>query len=197
MLHAMATTQASASGAWAHHRADVRTRIVAAYFDLIDASGPANVSMPAVAERAGVSVRTLYRYFPTKGDLRRAATTLFDDLAREGIDGATLDTSNMGEYRRGLWTAMDAQRPAVRLQHETADGRAMRAERLDGQRAIVDAALPTDIASERRAEVVDLILALSSSSMFLELVDRMGHDPAGAADLITNVIRLIIEREGS
>lgn len=196
MIHAI-TVELATSGAWAHHRADVRTRLVAAYFDLIDASGPASVSMPAVAERAGVSVRTLYRYFPTKADLRRAATTLFDDLARQRTDGAPPDLSNMGEYRRALWTAMDAQRAAVRLQHETADGRTMRAERLEGQRKIVDAAVPTDIAGERRGEVIDLILALSSSSMFLELVDRIGYCPERAADLVTDLIQLILDQEGA
>ena len=47
----------------------------------------------------------------------------------------------------------------------------------------------------RRADVVDLIVAICSSSMFLELVDRMGHDPVEAADLVADLVELIVEHE--
>jgi len=48
-----------AAPVWAKHRADVEGRIVEAYLSLLDA--PGGISMPSVAARAGVSVRTLYR----------------------------------------------------------------------------------------------------------------------------------------
>ena len=54
----------------------------------------------------------------------------------------------------------------------------MRVERLPQSRDRVERALPAEITGQRRAEIVDLVIAVTSSSMFLELVDRMGHDPS-------------------
>jgi AcrR family transcriptional regulator len=189
------STAAAPTGAWAHHRADVRTRIVNAYLDLLDVESTAGVSMPAVAQRAGVSVRTLYRYFPTKDQLQRDAAMWFHDLARRQLPGEHLDRASMGEFRRVLWSEMASRLAAVRLQHTTPVGRAMRAGRLASSRAVVDAGVPREVGGDRRAQVVDLIVAISSSSMLLELVDRMGYDPARAADLITELVELIINEE--
>jgi AcrR family transcriptional regulator len=189
----MTSSVAAPSGAWAQHRADVRARIANAYLELLDTESPSGISMPAVAAQAGVSVRTLYRYFPTKEQLRRDAAMWFHDVAAERLDGGTLDLSTMSEYRRLLWGEMANWLPAVRLQHTTPEGREMRAERLAPSRALVDAALEPDVGGERRAEIVDLIVAVSSSSMLLELVDRMGYDPQRAADLITELIELIVK----
>jgi AcrR family transcriptional regulator len=47
--------------------------ILRALIDLIVDEGPGTISIPQVAERAGVSVRTVYHYFPTK-------EALFDGL---------------------------------------------------------------------------------------------------------------------
>ena len=200
MIRAMTVGSASARpehhGAWAHHRADVRSRILVAYLELLDAESVSGVSMPAVADRAGVSVRTLYRYFTTKDQLQQAAASWFDDLARDRIAGAEVDRSTMGAYRRALWTEMAGRMSAVRLQHATTEGRTMRTRRLDEAREVVDAALDPGLTGRARAETVDLIVAVSSSSMFLELVDRMGHDPERSADLITDLIELVIDKGG-
>ena len=73
MVHAMSDSLVEQTGAWATHRADVTTRSVEAFLELLETSSPEGVSMPAVARRAGISVRTLYRYFPSRDDLRRTA----------------------------------------------------------------------------------------------------------------------------
>jgi AcrR family transcriptional regulator len=50
-------------------RAEVRERIVAAALELIAEGGYVNAPVAAVAERAGVAVGTVYRYFPSKSEL--------------------------------------------------------------------------------------------------------------------------------
>jgi AcrR family transcriptional regulator len=50
-------------------RAVTQQRIIEALAGLIDEEHPLEISMAAVAERAGVSEPTLYRHFPTKRDL--------------------------------------------------------------------------------------------------------------------------------
>ncbi|MGI9052535.1 MAG: TetR/AcrR family transcriptional regulator [Ilumatobacteraceae bacterium] len=190
----MSDVAATTTGAWAHHRADVEERIVNAFLELLETQSPTTVSMPAIAARAGISVRTLYRYFPTRQELQRAAATWFDDWTRRRLNN-DLSQSTMREYMQLLWVEMAGRLAAVRVQHVSPDGRAMRAARLDSARRAVDHELPPELTGARRAEIVDLIVAISSSSMLLELVDRMGHDPRRAADLVSDLVELIITTE--
>jgi AcrR family transcriptional regulator len=55
------------------HAEATRERILRALVDLIVEEGPATISIPQVAKRAGVSVRIVYHYFPSK-------EALFDSL---------------------------------------------------------------------------------------------------------------------
>src|ERR1700755_2797294 len=52
-----------------------RLRITEAAVELHGTVGPARTTMSAVAERAGVQRRTLYRHFPTEADLFTACST--------------------------------------------------------------------------------------------------------------------------
>jgi AcrR family transcriptional regulator len=195
MIRVMTAFPAVRPGVWSTHRADVETRIVEAFMDLLETGTPNGVSMPAVAEQAGVSVRTLYRYFPNKDDLQRAAAGWLERRTREAMANATVDLSNVHQYLRLLWTDLADHLPAVRVQHTTPDGRLLRAARLSASRAAVDRALSDDVTGERRREIIDLVIAVTSSSMFLELVDRMGHEPKRAAELAADLIELIVANE--
>jgi len=53
-------------------RDQVRERILQATMQLHDEQGVAMTSYPQIAERAGVGAATVYRHFPTLGDLVRA-----------------------------------------------------------------------------------------------------------------------------
>ncbi len=59
---------------------ETRRRILLALVDLIVEERPATVSIPQVARRAGVSVRIVYHYFPTKEVLFDSLTESMDDL---------------------------------------------------------------------------------------------------------------------
>src|SRR5688572_9549807 len=48
------------------HAELTRQRIIEALMDLLVEERPSTISIPAVAKRAGVSVRTVYHHFPTK-----------------------------------------------------------------------------------------------------------------------------------
>jgi AcrR family transcriptional regulator len=196
MLRDITTSVTASAGVWSAHRADIEARIVDAYMALLETASPSGISMPAVAERAGVSVRTLYRYFPSKDDLQRVAAGWFERRVLELMaNPPRLDITNVHEYLRLLWTDLAARLPAVRVQHTTPDGRLLRAERLPQSRVQVDNALTDVITGERRREIIDLVVAITSSSMFLELVDRMGHEPESAAELAADLIELIVTSE--
>jgi AcrR family transcriptional regulator len=195
MVHAMSDSLVEQTGAWATHRADVTTRSVEAFLALLETSSPEGVSMPAVARRAGISVRTLYRYFPTKDDLRRAASGWLDRGSRLAMEGQQLDRSNVRQFLGHLWQEFATELSAVRVQHSTPEGRAMRVERLPRARQEVERALPSEITGRRRSELVDAFVAVTSSSMFLELVDRMQYEPEQAADLVAGLLETIIATE--
>ena len=55
--------------------AETHLRITEAAIDLHGTVGPARTTMSAVAKRAGVERRTLYRHFPTEADLFTACST--------------------------------------------------------------------------------------------------------------------------
>jgi AcrR family transcriptional regulator len=197
MIPAMSGEVAERPGVWSVHRADVEARIVEAYLDLLGTASPRGVSMPAVAGQAGVSVRTLYRYFPNRDDLERVAAGWLERRTREAMENAPPDMTTARHYLRLLWRDLAAALPAVLAQHRTPAGRNLRTARLTQNRAVIDRALDQRVTGDRRAEVVDLLVAVSSSSMFLELVDRMGHEAEHAADLVTDLIMLIVEHETS
>ncbi len=59
----------------AEEMAKTRQRITEAAIDLHGTVGPARTTLSAVAKRAGVERRTLYRHFPTEGDLFAACSS--------------------------------------------------------------------------------------------------------------------------
>jgi AcrR family transcriptional regulator len=59
----------------AKQMAETHRRITEAAIELHGTVGPARTTLSAVAERAGVERRTLYRHFPTEADLFAACST--------------------------------------------------------------------------------------------------------------------------
>jgi AcrR family transcriptional regulator len=59
----------------AEEMAETRRRITEAAIELHGTVGPSRTTMSAVAERAGVERRTLYRHFPTEADLFAACSS--------------------------------------------------------------------------------------------------------------------------
>ncbi|MGF1598605.1 MAG: TetR/AcrR family transcriptional regulator [Acidimicrobiales bacterium] len=168
-------------------RDTTRRAIVGAYLDLSHRDGQGQVSIPAVADRAGVSVRTVYRYFATKDDLQTEAAYHYARRAERAMADRQLDAASFDDYLRHLWRDFATQLPAVIAEHATPAGRELRSTRLAHSRALVRHAVPG-----ADDDQVDLMIAITSSSMFLELVDRMGHEPDKAVELVTGVIRLIL-----
>ncbi len=153
---------------------------------LLTEEHPAAISVPAVAERAGISVRTIYRYFETK-------QALLDDVAEIQLRRADAVVDRRQdlydrpeEYLKVLWRDFADDLPAVRAQHQSAAGEELRRSRLANSRVEVqrrmDAAFPDASESDRR-DLVDLVLAMTSSSAFLELHGRLDRTPEDAARL--------------
>lgn len=177
---------------WAAHRDRTRRAIIGAFLQMLVDENPTTVSMPAVARRAGVSIRTLYRYMPNKDALVEAASThMHADLAHEL--GREPTTAELPEYLARLWPTLATNIPGVWVQQTNETGREMRRRRLENRRRVLTEDLQGRVPDEHLTDTVDSIVAISSSSMMIELVDRMGHRPERAAELAARIVRLVVD----
>jgi len=172
-----------------------RDAILDAFLELVHRENAVNISVPAVAEEAGVSVRTVYRYFPSKDDLQTAAAYRMSEVILRPVTTADdPDPEIIGPYLATLWSGFARSIPAVIAEHTTPAGRELRRTRLPRARERARTALAARVGTDGGvdAELVDLGVAVSSSSMFLELVDRMGHPPERAAAMASRLVQLIL-----
>jgi AcrR family transcriptional regulator len=75
MSHEMPTKRKYELKRRAEQMGQTRLRITEAAIELHGTVGPSRTTMSAVADRAGVERRTLYRHFPTEADLFAACST--------------------------------------------------------------------------------------------------------------------------
>src|ERR671932_467013 len=103
MIHFLALAYRSTERTEAR-RAETRERIVTAALELVAEGGYVAAQVAAVADRAGVAVGTVYRYFPSKSDLFaevfRVASQREVDAMRAGA-ATTADGSAVERISRG------------------------------------------------------------------------------------------------
>jgi AcrR family transcriptional regulator len=73
------------------HAAVTRTRILSAVAELLEEGDAEELTMPGVAATSGVSLRTIYRYYPTREELLEAAGRWIGDELLGHPYPATLD----------------------------------------------------------------------------------------------------------
>src|SRR3954468_17403674 len=62
------------------------------------ARGVADLSMPAVARESGVSLRTVYRYFPTKRDLLSQVNVRLDERIGYSLTPYPVDPDDLTDH---------------------------------------------------------------------------------------------------
>ena len=162
-------------------RAVTEQRIIEGLAALVDEEHPLEISMAAVAKRAGVSEPTLYRHFPTKRDLfaalagyqfRTVAAGLApaspDDLA-DAVRTVFQRSADMENVIRWTLAATDPQRvPRPNVQARLAMLRTALGGRADGDDDDTQFLLRT-------------MLLLTSPMAWLYWKDYLGLDPVAAA----------------
>ena len=165
----------------ARQRATTRSEILEAAARLLAEGDPVAMSIPAVAEASGISVRTIYRYFATKAELIEAVSVL-DDPATVGPLPA-FDGSDLHAWLRRGWSA-EVQTPLLRAQLRTAAGAEVRRARRLRHRAFAEGVIDAweiDVSGDEREALVDLLLLLTGGAAFVELTDVLGADVRRAA----------------
>lgn len=169
-----------------------REAILGALVAHLEAGDIDTVAMEDLAHEAGVSRRTLYRYFPTRADLIAAAGDWVRDEVFK-IDPAIGDGGIAASFRTG--TARMQTRPQLaRALLRTDSGRAVRssfrASRAEAIRRDVRAQAPG--LSRREVERTAAVLTyLCSLSAWVSLQEESGLSPERAQDAVLWAIELI------
>ncbi|WIE55615.1 TetR/AcrR family transcriptional regulator [Curtobacterium sp. MCBD17_003] len=91
-----------------------RDRLVLAAVDLFTEQGYDETTVAQIAERAGVTKSTFFRYFPDKRELLVAGQETLSTLLAEGIAAAPADASPLEAVAAGLARASDEMGPMNR-----------------------------------------------------------------------------------
>lgn len=86
------------------HADEMRQRILAGARRAMQAGGYRETSVPAIAAEAGVSVGLIYRYYPSKEELRLSVCEL---VTREHLEALGTQMSQIGDPRARLRSAVD------------------------------------------------------------------------------------------
>ncbi len=161
------------------------------------AEGIAEVSIPAVARAAGVSVPTVYRYFPTRRDLIAA---LGPHLAQKAgvVSQAQQPPQSVDELLQGvraMHRALAGQDDALRAAAASQLGATLRKELIPARLAMIDAALTPAVpglSDAERERLRNAVTLLASSALVQACADYLDLSGDRAADLVEWMIRALI-----
>ena len=179
----------------AEHKALTERKILDAVIALVAQEGSDQITVPAVAREAGVSVPTIYRYFPNKEALIDAAAWVPSQPAA-ALRPERLYGDGFRDYLAALWKGYADNLPLLRRQMASSAGRAMRAARLDAGRAQLGAEqrdLGIDPEGPAAQRLTALCLLLGGSLSLLELHDRQGLSVDDAADAVAWAAEVLVE----
>ena len=175
--------------------AATRARVLDAAIDLLQSTDSGDVAIPDVAERAGVSVRTAYRAFPTREDLLEGVLA---ELSRrfEAIAGTvptTLDA--LAESAEGAVRAVYEVEPLFRALFATPAGRELHRRTAPQRRQAIDDMLVAELADlspQQRRRFVAVAHLLSSSRSVLLLKDYHDLDADDAVAAVRWALAVLV-----
>jgi AcrR family transcriptional regulator len=161
-----------------------RQRILEAAIAQIAEDGIVELTVPVVAERAGVSLRTVYRHFPTKDDLIDQVGEYRD--AQFGVSGPPASVEELLANTPALFEGFATRDDLVRAADASAAGRQVhdraRRRRAKALSAIFEE-VTRDLTPAEARRLVATVQVLWSTRAWLTLHDNWGMDgkEAGAA----------------
>lgn len=175
------------------NRRATRSSVIDACASITREKGRIDFSMPEVAARAGVSLRTLYRYFATRQDLIDALATVADQVVA-AAPPHTLD--GLEQWLTTAWKNLLQEEALMRAQHLGASGAEVRRARVPFHRSVVDVLLTKarpELTKKQRTDLADVVLLLSSSTALFEFIDVIDVSVERAAQLAALSIRTLVE----
>jgi AcrR family transcriptional regulator len=173
-------------------RAVTEQRIVGALAALIDQEHPLEISMTAVAKRAGVSEPTVYRHFPTKRDLFAALARRQFQAVAAGLAPASPD--DLGQAVHTVFRRSAGMENTVRWTLAAPDPQRVPRPNVQNRLAMLRTAL-RDVLEDLDDDTAQLLLRtvvlLTSPMAWLYWNDYLGLEPATAADTAAWAIKTL------
>lgn len=159
------------------HAQQTRALILEAFAHCLEEREPDDVSVPDIAERAGISDRTVYRHFPTRVDLLAALT----DWTRSNFISLIPlhDLDQLPDVVARAMIVLDGKPNLARalakstIGHDILSG--LSASVREQVRGAVDRAFPSASESQRRT-LLGALACLDSLQSWLILHDEFGMD---------------------
>jgi AcrR family transcriptional regulator len=177
-------------------RALTRRKVLAAVLDLVAEGSLDELSVPKVAQRSGVSVPTIYRYFPTRDELLAAAAAEPSRQALSQPRTPRPDDDELAAFQRAMWHDFAGNLPLLRHQIASTAGREMRTLRLERSRSLLAGYIGRhgiDPQSGGGQRLISLLLLINGSLALVELHDRQGLDVDEALDRSLWAMRTLVE----
>ena len=174
--------------------AETRERIVAAGSELVHTFPSwewSALTFRAVAERAGVGERTVYRHFPTERHLHDAVMQRLEEEAGVSYEGMTIDS--IAAVTARVFASLGAYAAAPTAAGPT--GSTIEAEddrRKQAVRAAVDGAAPAWTPAQREAAAAALDVVWSIEG-YERLAVSWGLDPDRATDVVGWLLRIVAD----
>jgi AcrR family transcriptional regulator len=182
------------------HAEETRASILRALVDLIVEEGPGTISIPDVAELAGVSVRTVYHYFPTKEALFDGLTEAIPSLVEQpdgSIPGEPRSPAELVAAVAGVYRYLDANRRMFRALSVSELGGRMASARQSERVDRIDSALAPirdRLDPDEYRQVRGVVGVLASFAAFDGLTTVWGLTRDEASVASAWAIRTITER---
>jgi AcrR family transcriptional regulator len=178
---------------------DSRGRIAAALIDLVSTGERINHDL--VAERAGISRRTLYRYFPDRDSLMQEVG---DEIRRRAGAGVRFPQSedDLLATLHPIHEGFDAIAPIATLVRSTPIGRQVRLADKQRRQAAYTAAAADAVQAlpERDRRLATAMLQFLHTSAWLEMRDQWdltGSDVADVSDWAIRTLLADLRRRGA
>lgn len=178
------------------NRRRTHEQIVDAATEIVREQGHAGFSMPQVAGAAGTSLRTLYRYFPTRQDLVDALAGVADQVT---VGPLPAGAGGLEPWLCAAWKNLLAEEALIRAQHVGPGGAEIRRARVPTHRAVTAAFVETerpDLSAQERDDIVDIALLVTSSTALFEFIDVLDVDSERGARLAATVVQTLMSTVG-
>lgn len=175
------------------HAEQTRSVILGALVEQLAKDGFSDFDLPSLARRAGVSVRTIYRYFQSRDALLEAlAQWVHDQISPYPRPVSVDDLASLAET---LFPAFDQHEQILRAQFATDQGRALRAKGRRQHLTMYQEALSevvSELPPDEARAAVAVITYLLGSQAWKTMKEEYGMDGDESGKAVAWAVRTLI-----
>ena len=178
------------------HAELTRELILRALAELLQSERAGEFSVPDVARKAGVSLRTVYRHFPTRDELLAAATDWIDQrlFGEVPFDQTVEDVPKLFRYACEQWGEHPALARAMALSQAGGSDHSDRP--LQRRLALIHRALAEvtdDLPEQEKRKAVAVLGYLENVLAWVMMRDGIGLDDGEVGEAVEWAMRTLIE----